>query len=78
MAWDQVGNIRGPQGLTGAQGNPGQTGDTGSPGPPGNPGAPGANGNTTHAGAGAPDISLGNVGDLYIDTVTGDLMKKQP
>lgn len=75
MAWDQVGNIRGPQGPAGAQGNPGQTGDTGSPGPQGNPGA---NGNMTHAGAGAPDIALGNVGDLYIDTVTGDLMKKQP
>lgn len=75
MAWDQVGNIRGPQGLPGPQGNPGQNGEQGIPGPQGNPGA---NGNMTHAGAGAPDISLGNVGDLYIDTVTGDLLKKQP
>lgn len=78
MAWDQVGNIRGPQGLPGPQGNPGQNGEQGIPGPAGSPGTPGTPGNMTHAGAGAPDIALGNVGDLYIDTVTGDLMKKQP
>ena len=76
MAWDQVGNIKGPQGTQGPQGPEGPAGADGAPGAPGSPGAPGPAGNSTHAGAGAPDTALGNVGDLYINTATGELLKK--
>jgi hypothetical protein len=62
MAWNEVMNIKGP---------PGAQGD---PGPPGDPGADGARGATWFTGAGAPTVVPGSlIGDLYLDTVTGDV-----
>lgn len=56
MAWNEVMNIKGPQG------------DQGDPGPTG------ARGATWFTGAGAPTTVPGSmVGDLYLDTATGDV-----
>lgn len=77
--WGQVGNLKGPQGTQGPQGPEGAAGAAGAPGAQGQAGAAGANGtngNRIEAGAGAPDPLLGSVGDYYINTATGDLLKK--
>ena len=50
----------------------GSTGPTGPKGDQGDPGDPGSDGKSISAGSGAPSAS-GNVGDLYVDTATGDL-----
>lgn len=36
----------------------------------------GKQGSTIHTGSGAPKAELGNIGDLYLDTKTGDLYEK--
>ena len=38
-----------------------------APGIPGAKGEPGENGAQWHTGVGAPEVSLGNAGDLYMD-----------
>jgi len=75
----------GAAGPVGPPGPTGATGETGTVGPAGPPGATGATGETGTAGpAGAngatilngtdtPTAGVGNVGDFYIDTVTGIL-----
>lgn len=52
----------GPAGATGAAGTNGTNGTNGANG------ANGTNGNTILSGEGAPDISLGDIGDFYLDT----------
>ena len=58
----------GIQGSAGPSGPAGPTGATGPSGPTGASGAPGTDGNTILSGSGAPDPTLGNVGDFYLDT----------
>ena len=53
--------------VAGPQGPPGRDGQDGAPGIPGAKGDPGENGAKWHTGVGAPDIGLGNAGDLYMD-----------
>src|SRR5690348_7371720 len=57
----------GPSGPAGASGAPGSTGPSG---PAGASGTPGQNGTSVLNGAGAPDNSVGGVGDFYLDTTT--------
>jgi len=65
MAWSTITNIKGPQGDTGATGATGATGDTG---------ATGQRGSLWYSGSGAPGTIPGAlVGDLYLDTDTGDV-----
>ena len=64
----------GPQGDTGAQGPTGPQGDTG---PQGLPGESGADGATWHTGIVAPTSSTpGNNGDLFLNTVTGNVYRR--
>lgn len=64
----------GPQGPQGAQGIQGIQGDTGPTGPDGADGAQGTRGSLWYTGAGTPSgISGVAVGDLYLDTQTGDV-----
>lgn len=60
----------------GAAGPKGDQGDQGPPGQPGTPGAPGDDGSSTLTGIGPPPPSLGNNGDTYIDSATGDFYLK--
>lgn len=64
ISWNQTG----PAGATGPAGSTGPAGAAGPPGTTGAAGPDGANGNTVLNGTGAPDGSLGNNGDFYIDT----------
>jgi hypothetical protein len=57
----------GEKGETGAAGAQGAKGDTGAAGQSGLSGVNGANGTSLLGGFGFPDITLGNVGDMYID-----------
>lgn len=90
-AWQNVGQIQGPQGQQGIQGAVGPTGPTGAPGPAGETGAqgpqgiqgpagptgaPGAPGSVWRNGAGAPSDALGIDGDYYLNTSTGDVSRK--
>lgn len=64
MAWANVANIRGPQGATGGQGPQGTVGSTGP------------RGATWFTGAGVPGtIPTQQIGDLYLDTNSGDIYK---
>ena len=66
-----------PGGATGAQGPAGATGPTGATGA-GATGATGATGGTTWlTGAGLPDDSIGSDGDLYLDSLTGNVWVKE-
>jgi hypothetical protein len=47
-----------------------------SGGPKGDPGTNGTNGASVRTGSGAPAAGLGAVGDVYIDSATGDLYAK--
>lgn len=74
--------FRGPQGPQGPQGEVGPTGAQGVQGEPGAPGqtgpagADGIRGNTWFTGANAPvNVTGSMVGDLYLDTVNGDVYK---
>ena len=53
--------------VRGGQGPAGRDGQDGAPGIPGAKGDPGENGAKWHTGVGAPEIVLGDAGDLYMD-----------
>ena len=53
--------------VRGGQGPSGKDGADGAPGIPGAKGDPGENGAKWHTGVGAPEIGLGDAGDLYMD-----------
>jgi hypothetical protein len=61
-AWAVIVNLSG--------GPPGPKGD------PGDDGMPGADGTGILTGSGAPAAGLGNVGDVYVDSVSGNLYSK--
>ena len=64
--------------VRGGQGPAGRDGADGSPGIPGAKGDPGENGAKWHTGVGAPEIGLGDAGDLYMDVanaLAADLSK---
>lgn len=60
----------GEQGPTGTQGTTGQTGPTGEIGPTGKQGA------GFYGGTGLPSSNIGNVGDYYVDVLSGDIYIK--
>jgi hypothetical protein len=65
---------RGPTGLTGPIGPSGTTGPTGSigtTGPTGYTGTSGSSGTQILSGTGAPSVSIGRLGDFYIDLLNG-------
>ena len=53
--------------VKGSQGPPGQDGADGAPGIPGAKGDPGENGSKWFTGIGAPEVSQGESGDMYLD-----------
>ena len=59
--------------VKGQKGDPGQDGADGQPGIPGAKGDPGTNGAQWHTGVGAPEIGLGENGDLYMDVAASVL-----
>jgi hypothetical protein len=66
----------GPQGPQGAVGPTGPQGATGAPGADGDTGPTGPRGNTWFVGSGSPTSISGQiVGDLYLDTATGNVWK---
>jgi hypothetical protein len=69
-----IGNT-GPQGIQGVKGD---TGNTGATGPAGATGPTGATGQAEawSSGAGAPAGGVGNVGDWYLNTTSGDVYEK--
>jgi len=69
-AYQNVGPIRGPQGLQGPVGPTGQTGATGLTG------AKGEQGSLWIVLAGFPSVSAGRVGDYYIDSTTNRYYQK--
>ena len=63
--------------ITNLSGGPvGPKGDPGTNGTDGDDGAAGTNGASVRTGTGAPAAGLGAVGDVYIDSATGDLYSK--
>ncbi len=62
-----IGACEGPTGTDGVQGPAGPVGPVGPVGPAGE------DGSTIHAGEGAPDNDLGEIGDYYLDLETGIL-----
>lgn len=64
-AWSIITNLSG-----------GPAGPKGDPGTPGTNGTDGTDGASVRTGSGAPAAGLGNVGDVYIDSTTGDLYAK--
>jgi hypothetical protein len=66
--WSVITNLSG--------GPPGPKGDPGAAGDPGANGTNGTNGTSVRTGTGAPAAGLGAVGDVYIDSATGDLYAK--
>jgi Collagen triple helix repeat (20 copies) len=72
--WSVITNLSGgppgPKGDTGAKGDPGTNGTDGTNG------TSGSNGSSVRSGAGAPAAGLGALGDVYIDSTTGDLYAK--
>ncbi|WP_256009298.1 hypothetical protein [Desertivirga xinjiangensis] len=79
----------GPQGLQGAKGETGAVGPQGPVGPvgpqgatgpqgtKGEPGVDGTNGSKWHVGSNSPAPNVGEVDDLYLDNLTGDVYVKQ-
>ena len=59
--------------VAGPQGPAGRDGKDGAPGIPGAKGDPGENGAKWHTGVGAPEIGLGENGDLYMDVAAAVL-----
>ena len=59
--------------VKGQKGDPGKDGADGQPGIPGAKGDPGTNGAQWHTGVGAPETSLGENGDLYMDVAAAVL-----
>ncbi len=79
--WAKRGNLRGPEGPAGQKGDPGTTGATGAPGKDGAAGAQGQRGPgwltpIAVTGGVVPDQSASIVGDLIIDTSTGDFYQR--
>ena len=89
--WSARGNIKGATGNTGATGSTGPTGPTGATGPAGATGAQGIQGiqgiqgvagpsgtagEKWYVGSGLPGSGTGIVGDLYLNTATGDVYEK--
>lgn len=64
------GPVSGPTGPQGEQGEPGPAG------PPGINGNDGADGSNFLQGNGPPSAGTGNLGDTYLDNLTGDLYQK--
>lgn len=75
-SWSIAQRIVGEKGDTGAPGQDGQDGQDGADGADGQNGSNGAHGATWHNGTGAPASSLGNNGDFYLDTLSGDVFVK--
>lgn len=78
--WNYIGNIRGSSGESGqpgSPGSPGQPGEPGQPGNPGSPGSPGLDGSSILANRGNPGSSIGSDNDLFLNTESGDLFKKE-
>ena len=73
--WSLRGNLTGPQGLPGTPGTPGDQGPPGDDGADGADGADGRDGEQWFTGAGSPSTE-GEVGDLYLQDVTGDYYEK--
>ena len=71
--WYVIGNMQGEKGDQGEQGIQGEQGEKGDQG---EPGVAGANGISFLSGQGTPSSSLGSVDDLYLNTLTYDLYKK--
>ncbi|MDY5298019.1 MAG: DUF6273 domain-containing protein [Candidatus Enteromonas sp.] len=72
-------SLQGPEGPQGEQGMRGEKGDTGEQGPKGDQGIPGIDGkdgSQIQTGTGQPNEESGFVGDLYVDTATGDLYSR--
>jgi len=65
--WENFGPVQGPEG---PQGDPGEPGEAGPPG------ADGADGSRWYTDEGSPDSGLGEVGDFYLDSDTGDYYEK--
>ena len=79
ISWNSKGvqGLAGPKGATGAAGPVGATGPQGLVGPAGAPGTNGPallNGNACSF----PDSSVGNLGDTFLDTCTGNIYLKDP
>ena len=68
--WTLIGNIKGEDGL------PGTDGDDGSDGLDGVDGTDGKDGATWLVGSTDPEDTIGEVGDLYLNDVTGDIFTK--
>lgn len=68
--------IQGATGATGATGANGSQGIQGIQGIQGDQGPAGVNGSTWHSGSGVPSSGLGTSGDYYLDTVSGNVYKK--
>ncbi len=66
----------GPEGPQGHRGPRGYQGYQGYQGPQGVRGATGKNGSSILSGSGAPTLAIGNIGDIYIDTTTGEVYIK--
>jgi hypothetical protein len=71
-----VAGIPGPPGEPGATGNPGAAGPAGSQGPQGLQGIAGPAGTRWFSSIGAPEQSLGDRSDYYLDVTTGDVWQK--
>ncbi len=68
--WTLIGNIKGEDGLPGTDGNDGSDGLDGVDGTDGKDGA------TWLVGSTDPEDTIGEVGDLYLNDVTGDIFTK--
>ena len=66
----------GPQGPVGPEGPQGPTGPEGPQGLTGPEGPAGTDGTSFLSGSSAPTCDIGNIGDTYLDTSTGELYQK--
>ena len=68
---------KGDKGDTGATGPTGETGPKGDKGDPGEDGEDGKDGSTWLTGTSKPADTLGNIGDMYLNTTNGDVYQKE-
>ena len=68
---------KGDKGDTGATGPAGETGPKGDKGDPGEDGEDGKDGSTWLTGTSKPADTLGNIGDMYLNTTNGDVYQKE-
>lgn len=73
VGWNLSLNLRGPTGSQGATGATGSQGAAGNNGAAGSAGADGIDGARWFHDAGAPSDGLGQDGDYYLDTSSGDI-----